>query len=932
MLIPRSTYRIQFNKDFTFAQAKEIVEYLYLLGISDLYASPIFKAMKGSMHGYDVLNPMALNPELGTDDEFQLLAAECKKFGMGWMQDIVPNHMAYSGDNLFLVDVLENGPSSRFYTFFDIEWNHPHASARQGILVPFLGKFFKEVLEAGEIQLKYDAEGFSVNYFEHRFPIKIDSYPEILSLNLTKLKHKLGKNDPDVVKYSGLLYILKSLSLSENIDERYSQIKFAKGLLAELYTANEQIKMCVNETLKQYNGDKNNPDSFTPLEKLLADQYYRLAYWKVAAEEINYRRFFNINELISLRMELEETFNRTHSFIVKLVKEERITSMRIDHVDGLYDPASYLKRLRERTKDAYIAVEKILTADEVLPDTWPVQGTTGYDFAAALNGLFVMPKNGSELHRIYISFSHFNYAFDRIVYEKKKFIIQSRMAGDVERLAFLVEAVSSKDRYGIDFTMHGLKRALEELLAHFPVYRTYINASDITDQDRKYIGIALKHAHEDHPRYENEFNYIGNMLLLNLAGHLTEDQNRNVLDFIMKFQQLTSPIMAKGVEDTAFYVYNRFLSLNEVGGSPAKFGVERSEFDEYMLGRHKSIPHTQNTTSTHDTKRGEDFRARLNVISEIPEEWGKTVDALHALVLPLRREVRGRPVPEANEEYFLYQTIAGSYPLLEVEQEGYAERLKAYLVKASREAAVSTAWIAPNIAYEDALTGLVDDLLGNGNGFINAFLPFITRAAYYGAFNSLSQVLIKATSVGVPDFYQGSELWEYSMVDPDNRRPVDYARRKAYLTELLEEEDKPDGKYVAGLLSDLQSGKIKMFLMHRALRVRNAYSALYEKGTYEPIVVSGASADNIIAFVRRHEAVCCVTAAPRFLSSVVDDHTLPIGEVWNDTRIQLPLEIRQWRNAITGATLEARGGAAVSEIFREFPGAILIGSSPEYAR
>ncbi|HLP16355.1 MAG TPA: malto-oligosyltrehalose synthase, partial [Bacteroidota bacterium] len=651
MRIPHSTYRLQFNREFTFADAAGIVEYLRDLGITDLYASPIFKAMKGSMHGYDVLNPTTLNPDLGTEDDFLALVEEYKKFDMGWMQDIVPNHMAYSGENLFLVDLLENGPNSRFYTFFDVEWNHPHASARQGILVPFLGKFFKDALEGAEIQLKYDSEGFSANYYDTCLPVKIDSYPEILSVNFTKLKNRLGKNDPDVVKYSGLLYILKSLSYSENMDERYGQIKFAKGLLWELYSSNEQIKMSVDETLKYYNGDKNNPETFTPLEKLLADQYYRFAYWKVAAEEINYRRFFNVNELISLRMELEDTFNRTHSFILKLLKEEKIGSLRIDHVDGLYDPTAYLKRLRERSRDAYIVVEKILDAGETLPASWPVQGTTGYDFAALLNQLFVRQTQASDVNRIYINFTHFNHSFERIVYEKKKFIIQSRMAGDVERLAFLVEAVSSKDRSGIDFTMHGLQRALEELLAQFPVYRTYVNPAEITEQDRKYIGIALKRAHEDHPRYFNEFNYIGTMLLGNSAGNFTAEQNSDVLDFVMKFQQLTSPIMAKGYEDTALYVYDRFISLNEVGGDPSTLGIGRDEFDTYNLDKFATHPHALNATSTHDTKRAEDFRARLNVISEIPKEWERTAEALHTLIVPLRREVRARTVPDANDEY-----------------------------------------------------------------------------------------------------------------------------------------------------------------------------------------------------------------------------------------------------------------------------------------
>ncbi|MGE5679826.1 MAG: alpha-amylase family glycosyl hydrolase, partial [Bacillota bacterium] len=475
MNIPKSTYRLQFNSAFGFNAAKKIISYLSDLGISDIYASPILKAAKGSGHGYDQVDPSQLNPELGTDEDYEALVAEYKKYGLKWIQDIVPNHMAYSSENQMIVDLFENGQNSRFYNYFDIEWNHPHASARQRVLAPFLGKFYHEVLESEELKLTYDAEGFSINYYDNRFPISMESYSGILSFRLGALRNKLGKNDPSMIKYLAVLYILRSLPTVDEIDERYSQIKFVKGMLWELYNENDEIKVFIDETLKIYNGRKDSPESFDLLDRLISEQHFRLAYWKVANEEINYRRFFNISGLISLKMENEEVFNRIHSYIFKLMKEGNIDGLRIDHVDGLFDPTSYLKKLRSRTEHNYIVVEKILELQEDLPEVWPVEGTTGYEFTNFVNGIFIKPENERRFTNIYQDLTHFLTPAERVAWDKKRLIIQTRMAGEVERLAFIVESVSSKDRHGIDITMHGLKRALEEILTYFPVYRTYIN-------------------------------------------------------------------------------------------------------------------------------------------------------------------------------------------------------------------------------------------------------------------------------------------------------------------------------------------------------------------------------------------------------------------------------------------------------------------------
>ncbi|MGE5498638.1 MAG: malto-oligosyltrehalose synthase [Syntrophothermus sp.] len=930
MRIPLSTYRLQFTPGFGFNSAKKIVSYLADLGISDIYASPIFKAVEGSMHGYDQVDPLQLNPQLGSSEEFEELVKEYKKYELHWLQDIVPNHMAYSSQNQMIVDLLENGPNSRFYDFFDIEWNHPHASVRQRLLAPFLGRFYHEALENEELVLKYDAEGFSINYFDNRFPLSMESYVDILSFRLSAIRNKLGKNDSEMIKYLAVLYILRSLPTSEEIDERYSQIKFVKGMLWELYNQNEEIRNFMNESLKIFNGRKDSPESFDLLDKLLTMQYFRLAFWKVANEEINYRRFFNISSLISLKMENEDVFNRVHDYVLRLIKAGSIDGLRIDHVDGLYDPTNYLKRLRSRTENNYIAVEKILEIQEDLPDIWPVQGTTGYDFTNFVNDIFVKRENERKMTSVYQEFTHLLAPPDRVMWEKKKLIIQTRMAGEVERLAFLVEAVSSRDRRGIDITMHGLKRALEEILTFFPVYRTYVNGEFYLERDKKYMEEAFKKISEENPRLSNEFSYICNLLMLNNIDQFPEEKRKNIIDLIMKFQQLTGPLMAKGFEDTALYVYNRLISLNEVGGSPSRFGLSDEEFHGLMTKRLKNWPATMNATSTHDTKRGEDTRTRINVLSELAGEWDERIKHWCEINSRHKSQVKGQAAPEKNDEYFLYQTLIGSWPLDGLKgREDYLQRIKDYLIKAVREAKVHTAWIKPDESYENAYVKFVGDILdGNPpeNKFLEDFISFQSKIAWYGYFNSISQLLVKMTGPGVPDFYQGCELWDLSLVDPDNRRPVDYTLRKQYLRELREYEDGNLQKYITKLSEDFSNAKIKIFLTARTLKIRKKYEQLFQQGEYIPIKTEGSYKDSIIAFVRRYNENFSITVVPRFLTGIISPGQLPYGEVWKDTKISLPFEVSQLNNVITDEQIQSAGTILVGTILSNFPAAVIIGS------
>ena len=792
MRIPVSTYRLQFTPSFGFKEGRGIMEYLSWLGISDIYASPIFKAKKGSLHGYDVVDPNQLNPEVGAMRDFEELTHEVKRLGMGWIQDYVPNHMAFDTENQMLMHVLENGQGSEYYDFFDIEWNYPFEPSISGqVLAPFLGGLYGETLEKGEIQLRYDEGGFSINYYNLRFPLLIETYADVLTHNhgLKKLKKKLGRFHLDFLKLLGILYILKTLALKEEDSDRADQVLFIKRMLWELYTTNEDVRKVIDEDIRLLNGQKGNPESFGPLDALLSKQLFRLSFWKVANEEINYRRFFNINELISLKIGEKQVFSSFHLLILGLLRDERFTGLRVDHLDGLYNPMEYLERLREETGETYLIVEKILNLKEELLSSWPVQGTTGYDFLNHLNELFCERKNKKRFQQIYSELTGLNIPYERLLYEKKKLIIEKNMAGDVDGLARLLKRVSIKDRYGSDITLNSIKKAIVELLALFPIYRTYISYKTFNTTDRFYITETIRKARKKEPDLVYEFNFIEKFLLLAFRDSQTDEEKKEWINFTMRFQQLTGPLMAKGLEDTTFYVYNRLLSLNEVGGDPSRFGITAEEFHDFNQKRASVWPYSLSATATHDTKRGEDARARINVLSEIPAEWERKVKLWSKMNKAKKPMVGNINVPDRNDEYFLYQTILGAFPFDESEKADFTRRLKAYIIKAIREAKVHTAWIEPDTEYENAFTSFIEEILepSEQNPFLKDFLLFHRKIAFYGIFNSLSQTLIKITSPGVPDFYQGTELWDFNFVDPDNRRPVDFEKRKELLKELLRE-------------------------------------------------------------------------------------------------------------------------------------------------
>ena len=928
MKIPIATYRLQFHAEFDFQAAHAIASYLAALGISDLYASPIFKARVGSPHGYDVVDPTQLNPEVGTPEEFDALINTLQQHQIGWLQDIVPNHMAYDSNNQYLMDILENGSNSEAIEFFDIEWNHAYESFKGRVLAPLLGDLYGNCLENGDIQLSYDETGLRVNYHSLKLPVRIESYVRFITSNLGQLTKALGRQHPDFIKLLGILYLIKNVSAETKGRERSDQIAFAKGLLWELHDQNTEIKNFFDANVINFNGVVNDPESFNLLDSLLSEQFYRLSSWKVGAEEINYRRFFTVNELISVKVETIKVFHKTHALIEQWIKDGKVTGLRVDHIDGLYHPAEYLERLREKVGDVYITVEKILQLQEEMPTKWQTEGTSGYEFLNYLNGVFCQSQHESEFQTIYTRFTGTYASYEQLVATNKHLIIEKNLGGDVDNLAQRLKSLSGQTRQGVDFTAYGLKRSLSEVLALFPVYRTYIASDQVSDADRAYIQTAIAQAKEQIPLLVNELNYIEKILLRHDEAWLTEEQKEERLHFVMKFQQLTGPLMAKGVEDTTLYIYNRLLSLNEVGGNPSHFGITLEQFHHFNRKKCDRWLHSMNASATHDTKRGEDVRARLNVLSEMPSEWEKQVQRWAEINRDKKQAIKGKSIPDRNDEYFLYQTLVGAFPFAEADTVEFRDRVRDYIIKAIREANVHTAWLRPDSTYEDGYLEFVDQLLDFEieNEFLQAFRPFQKQIASYGIFNSLSQVLLKNTAPGVPDLYQGCELWDLSLVDPDNRRPVDYIQRQAYLQDIQAGIASDCLSLIKDLLATKEDGRVKLFLTHQVLQARQHYQMLFQQGDYQALEVSGVWADHVIAFARTFEDQVAIAIAPRFLTHVVQPNQLPLDHsIWRDTQIILPSTMPvSWINAITQQPLSSETEIKVGEALKQFPVALFI--------
>jgi len=947
--IPGATYRLQFNRDFTFAQASDVACYLHELGITDCYASPLFKACAQSTHGYDVCDFGQLNPNLGAAADFEQLAAHLRDLNMGLMLDLVPNHMSTATANSWWSDVLENGPNSTYANWFDIDWNR---FSDGKVVLPILEADFETVLSAGKLRLVFE-ENFLVAYHDRRLPLSPESR--------AKISKQTAECGADIV-------------------------------------------------LKELNGTAGQPASFARLNHLLEQQHYRLAFWK--GGQINYRRFFDVNELVSLRMELPEVFDATHHLVSTLIREGKVTGLRIDHPDGLWDPQQYLRRLEEKFGTIYVVVEKILTRDEMLPEDWPADGTTGYDFLNCLNGIFVNPANKEAFDDIYHKFHECNREFHEMVYEAKKCLLRNSFASELDALTRRLERIANANQCDLPFTSNELREVLTEVLACFPVYRTYVTeqTAELNAVEKRQIENAINEArihlsvgpqlwrapeaghpslsasevaldplsvpegrtkiaqrfnigtaigtppspggsdepdplsedaaHTYPPRQPESLRFIRDLLLQRASEDLGESAKRQRREFVMKFQQLTGPLMAKGLEDTTFYNFNRLISLNEVGGNPDSFGNSVDDFHNHNLQKAARWPHSLLATATHDTKRGEDVRARINVLSEMPNEWRGALNRWQKLNASKKSLVHGQPAPDSNDEHFYYQTLLGAWPA-EISAADHSEtfrnRMVACLLKSIKESKAYTSWDQPNSAYEDATRKFVEQTLEDSpaNVFLNDFKTFQWKIAFFGRLNSLSQVLLKMTAPGVPDFYQGSELWDLNLVDPDNRRPVDYELRRRILDELkiqVGQESASHGQWLLDILRDDKIGRSKLYLIWRLLEFRNRHRALFDTGTYLPLAVVGKKKEHICAFARIQGDEMAVVVAPHFFAGLTNtDCRLPLGlEIWQDTMLHLPRECvgGEFFNVLTNEKVcvsQAREdhGLLIGQLLAQFPIAVL---------
>ncbi|MDH5207139.1 MAG: malto-oligosyltrehalose synthase [Burkholderiaceae bacterium] len=971
LAIPRATYRLQLDATFGFRAAADVVPYLARLGISHCYCSPFLKARPGSAHGYDVVDHNAFNPELGTEADFERFSASLRAHGMGLVVDVVPNHMGVMGaDNAWWLDVLENGPASVYAPYFDVDWAPAKQELRGKLLLPLLGGPYGTVLERGELALQFDAAAgeFSVQYFAHRLPIAPREYPRLLRGCNEAAERRLGRESQPCAELSSLITAFanlppRSVRSAEKILERHRDRQLCKRRLARLCSEVPAVGELLADVVRSYNGTAGDPRSFDALHELLEAQPYRLADWRAAADEINYRRFFDINDLAAVRVEEPTVFDATHTLVLGLLQSGRAQALRIDHPDGLRDPAAYFVRLQQHAARAcgspaapavasgatvepaaYMVVEKILACDEGLPGDWPVHGTTGYDFLNLVNGVLIDGGAARNMLRFHAAFVGGRQDFDAIVYDCKHLLLRYALASELTVLANELNRISESDRHTRDFTLNRLREAVAEVIACFPVYRTYVAASGPSATDRARIESAIARARRGARAQEiGVFEFLRQVLLLEPASSEPTADRDAFLRFVMRFQQLCAPVMAKGMEDTALYRYTPLVSLCEVGGDPRRFGVPVRDFHDANALRRQRWPHTMLATSTHDSKRSEDVRARINVLTELQAEWRAHVHRWTRIARPHKREVDGAMAPCASDEYLLYQTLVGAWPLEPAGDDvrrTFGERIAAYLRKAAREAKVHTSWINPSPAYEEATQALVTALLDPAadNPFLADFLPFQRAVAWFGMCNSLSQALLKLTCPGVPDFYQGNELWDFSLVDPDNRRPVDYRLRARMLADIEQRFSRSDvvaADAARALLDTLPDGRAKLFLTWKVLSLRRDDEALFRDGEYVPLDVSGERAGHLCAFARRTADRVAVILAPRLYASLATKgNAFPLGaEAWGDTRVNLRsvAPTAFWRQVLTGERIAVQNATEtpvirIADALSSFPVAVLLPS------
>ncbi|HET8540674.1 MAG TPA: malto-oligosyltrehalose synthase [Anaeromyxobacter sp.] len=978
---PGSTYRLQLHARFGFDDAARVAPYLQALGITDLYLSPVLESAPGSMHGYDVVDHGRIDPELGGEAAFERLARACADRGMGLLLDFVPNHMGIGPRNGWWMDVLENGPSSVWAPAFDVDWTPLKAELGHKVLVPVLGDQFGRVLERGELRLAREDGSFVVRYFDHSFPVAPRSVPLVLRHRLDELRRELGAADPSFQELESIAVSLEKLAPRTDtapgaVADRAREKEVAKRRLAALYESAPRVRAFVDENVAIFNGRAGDPASFDLLQRLLDAQAYRLAFWRVAGEEINYRRFFDVNGLAAIRMEEPFVFAAAHRLVLRLLRDGKATGLRIDHPDGLYAPAAYFRRLQaaylaERAaalaaargapvddgdRDAlleralaamdagrlparplYVVVEKILVMPERMPEGWDVDGTTGYDFLATVNGLFVDPAAERAFDAMWARLGGRRERYRDVVAEKKRLVMSSSMAGEVNMLAHRLARISEMNPRTRDFTLNELTRALVEYVALFPVYRTYVSPEGRVDErDRDLVERTIALARRRSPVLDPSiYGFVRDVVLQRYPEGLTDAERREWLEFTLKLQQVTGPVTAKAVEDTTFYTYARLVSLNEVGSEPSRFGMLPAEVHALLAERQERYPGSLSGTSTHDTKRSEDVRVRIDALSEIPGDWRSTLVRWRRANRPRLGGDEDRPAPDRADELLLYQTLVGACPdeglvAGTAAHQAFVARIQAYMEKALREAKVHTSWMSPDEAYEAGVKGFVAAILSDPE-FLASLSAFAARIAHAGRISSLAQVALKCAAPGVPDLYQGCETWDLSLVDPDNRRPVDFVARARALAE-IDRELAGGPRSRAALARSLSSpaglrdGRAKLLLLRAALHLRRAERRLFDEGDYRPLEADGPLASRVFAFVRGTpgrgtpgRALVC--AVPRLVLGPLEAGG---GKIRWEGALALPAGLPlRWRDVITGQTRDGPS-IALAELFEDFPVALLV--------
>jgi (1->4)-alpha-D-glucan 1-alpha-D-glucosylmutase len=970
---PASTYRLQLHKGFGFDEAAGVVPYLHALGVSDLYVSPILAAAPGSMHGYDVVSHEHVNPELGGEEGFRRLAAACAERGMGIVLDFVPNHMGIGAANAWWMDLLENGPSSLHAGAFDVDWTPLKRELGYKVLVPILGDQFGRVLERGELKLARDGGALLIRYHDHAFPLAPRSVPMVLRHRLPELAERLGATDAGVQELESICTALEKLAPRTETapaarQERAREKEVAKRRLGALCEQSEAIRAHLDENIRIFNGTPGEPRSFDLLQKLLDAQAYRLAFWRVAGEEINYRRFFDVNGLAAIRMEEPSVFAEAHRIVLGILRDGLATGLRIDHPDGLYVPAAYFRRLQasflvERCRalvaarggalepameaplldrlfaelemgrlprrPLYVVVEKVLVGREPLPDDWDVDGTTGYELLAALNGLYVDPAAERVFDALFQRVAGGREDWREVVAEKKRLVMSASMASEVNMLAHRLSGIAETDRRTRDFTQNELTRALVEYVSLFPVYRTYVTRrGEVDEQARAVVEATIARARRRSPVVDPSiFDFLRDVILQRYPEGLSELDRQAWVEFALRLQQVTGPVHAKAAEDTAFYTYVRLVSLNEVGGEPDRFGASPAEVHTLLSARRQRLPASLSPGTTHDTKRSEDVRVRIDALTELPGEWRSAVARWSRAQRAVARKA-GRAAPDLRDEYLVYQTLAGAWPdegLLPgtAEHAAFLARMIAYLEKALREAKRHTSWTHPDDEYEAGVRAFLERLLSSGP-FLEQMGALAGRLARAGRVSSLSQLAIRLFAPGVPDVYQGTELWSLTLVDPDNRRDVDWDRRRRALEELR--GALAGGQDRAGLAralaepAALADGRAKLLVLHAGLEVRKAERDLLLEGDYAPLAPGGRDGDRVFAFARARGGRAAVCAAPRLVLQALERSG---GVLRLDGALPLPGLPRRWRDVVTGAR---HAGEAIpfAALYADFPVALLL--------